>query len=174
MLQNKIRRIAVIGPESTGKTTLCQELALHYHTVWVPEYARLFMENLNRVYTLNDIEYIARKQLEEEEAYLKLANRFLFSDTDLIIAKVWCEDVFHQYPSWMNDFINLSPYDLYLIMKPDIPWVSDPIRENETRRDYFFELYKKEVRNTGRPFEIIGGDGIERFRQAVKSIDRHF
>src|SRR5829696_6335358 len=89
-----VKRIALIGPESSGKTSLCMQLARHYKTVWVPEYARTFMENLNRVYTYEDVIHCTREQIKSEDGMEEKANRLLFCDTELINYKVWFEDKF--------------------------------------------------------------------------------
>jgi NadR type nicotinamide-nucleotide adenylyltransferase len=174
MTPKKIKRIALIGPESTGKTTLCSDLSEHFHTRWVPEYSRGFVEQLNRLYTLQDIEYCTKKQLEQEYELLKTANQFLFSDTELIVAKVWCEDVFNICPSWIEEKISEKKYDLYLLTFPDLPFKEDPARENPHRRDYFFSLYKHELEKRNFDFAIIQGTGNERFGNALKAIKAKF
>ena len=110
-MKNKIKRIALIGPESTGKTTLCEQLAIHFHTVWVPEYSRFYNEKLDRPYTLDDIEFCSRKQLEMEDELIQQANQFIFSDTELIVAKTWCDDVFNTCPEWIEIEITKRPQD---------------------------------------------------------------
>src|SRR5687767_1721597 len=96
-----VNKIALIGPESSGKTTLCAALSNHFSTVWVPELARQYIGSLKRKYTLADIEYCTRAQLNEEDRLIKIAKRFLFCDSEMIIAKVWCEDVFKSVPDWI-------------------------------------------------------------------------
>ena len=93
-----VRKIALIGPESTGKTTLCDALARHYNTNWVAEFSREYISSLNRKYTLADIEHCTKTQLKSEEEKLLTAKNYLFCDTELIVAKVWCEDVFKTVP----------------------------------------------------------------------------
>src|SRR5689334_22401456 len=93
-----VKRIAITGPESTGKTTLCMQLATHYKTVWVPEYSREYMEKLGRPYTYEDVVHCTRGQMETEDTLIKKANHFLFSDNELINYKVWFEDVFKKIP----------------------------------------------------------------------------
>ncbi len=173
-MTNKIKRVALIGPESTGKTTLCQELADHFKTHWVPEYARDYMARLHRDYTLDDIEHCSKKQLEREDELLQEAKQFLFSDTELIIAKVWCEDVFKICPAWMEKKIIEKKYDLYLLASPDLPFVPDSVRENPKRRDYFFSLYKQELEKRKFDFSIIDGKGTTRFKNALKAITKKF
>jgi len=166
----KLKRIALIGPESTGKTTLCNELAKYFQTVWVPEFSRSYMETLKRPYTLEDIEYCTKKQLEEENRLIPQANQFIFADTELIVAKVWCEDVFHICPPWIEVEIEKRKYDLYLLTFPDLPFAEDPVRENPRRREYFYQLYKDELEKRKCNFEIIRGTGGERFENCLSCI----
>ena len=169
-----IRRIALIGPESTGKTTLAQELAAHYHTLWVPELAREYIAQLTRAYTIEDIILIAKQQLQHEYDLAEKASRFLFSDTELIISKVWCEDVFHTCPSWIEEQLHKTTYDLYLLTSPDLPWEHDPVRENPHRREYFFDLYKRYLDEMELPYSVITGNGDARLENAIGVIERSF
>ena len=166
-----IKRIALIGPESTGKTTLCRELAEYYHTVWVPEYARNYVAALDRKYTLEDIETCAHEQLRSEEELTKKANRFLFCDSEFIIAKVWCEDVFGKTPQWIEETIATHHYDLFLLTRPDIPFRADDVRENPHRREFFFDWYKRELDDRKFNYSIVSGFGDVRLRQAIKSLE---
>jgi len=170
----QIKKIALIGPESTGKTTLCGLLAAHFKTVWVPEIARQYIGSLDRKYTLGDIEYCTRAQLNEEEVLIKKANTFLFCDSEMIIAKVWCEDVFKIVPPWLEEKVSTNLYDLHLLMQPDIPFEHDPVRENPHRRKFFYDWYKRELDARKFPYEVIGGMGDERFRNALAAISKHF
>lgn len=167
-----IKRIAILGPESTGKTTLCKELATHFKTIWVPEYARTYISMLKVPYTLNDIEVISKTQIEQENQALLTANKYLFTDTELIMSKVWCEDVFKTCPRWMESQIQELKYDHYLLLMPDIPWKPDPVRENSTRRSYFFRLYQKELESRGLKYSIISGKNDLRSSLAVTIINK--
>jgi NadR type nicotinamide-nucleotide adenylyltransferase len=169
-----IARIALIGAESTGKTTLAQQLAAHYNTLWVPEFSRNYVAGLARAYTLDDILLIAKQQLEEESAMMKKANRFLFADTELIISKVWCEDVFGECPGWISEQLHKTRYDLYLLTDTDLDWEQDPVRENPHRRKYFFDLYKKHLDELGAAYETISGKGDDRLRNALNAIEKNF
>jgi len=172
--QPGIKRIALIGPESTGKSDLCAKLATHYQTVCVHEYAREYITRLGRSYTLHDIELISNLQLEKELMALKHAARFLFTDTEMIVSKVWALDVFKESPGWFDEKISVEPYDLYLLTMPDLPWIADPVRENGHRRDFFFSWYKNELDIRKLPYEIISGSGKERFTNALKAVEKHF
>ena len=115
---DSIIRIALVGPESTGKTILCEQLAKYYNTVYVPEYARTYFEvhDINN-YDTSDLEIIAKKQLELEAEYLPKANRFLFCDTSLITIKIWCTHKFNKVPSFITKSIKDNDYDLSLDLK---------------------------------------------------------
>lgn len=170
--ENKvIRRIAVIGPESTGKSTLCNQLAGHFGSVWIPEFSREYISGLKTRYTLQDIEFCAREQIRLENENLNSSSRFIFSDTELILAKIWCEDVFHVCPLWIEEFIRSKPHDFYLLTTADIPWVKDAVRENENRRDHFFNLYKKELDEHMLPYSIISGSGKARLLSAINALN---
>jgi hypothetical protein len=168
-----VKRIAVIGAESTGKTTLARSLALRFQTVWVPENAREFMNLHTGDYTVEDIEKIAREQLQQENRLATTANELIFVDTELIIAKVWCVDVFGHCTEWIEKNITEHKYDLYLLTTNDLPWVADPLRVNAQRRDYNFNWYKRELEHYGLPFEIISGRYEARLLGAIKAIRKH-
>ena len=120
LMSDKIKRIALVGPESSGKTTLCKELAAHYKTLGVPEFSRDYVAKLGRKYSLEDIEHCYEEQLKQENELYKTANQFLFVDTELIVAKVWSEDVFKRVPKWIEENIEPSKYDLYLLTYYDL------------------------------------------------------
>jgi len=169
-----IYRIAIMGPESTGKTSIAQMLAQHYATVFSPEYSRTYMENLDRKYTVEDVFHCIREQAKEEEKLLTMANRFLFADTEHIMGKVWLEDVFKSSPAWVEELIRQKPYDLYLLTRPDLPFVPDPVRENPGRRDFFYEWYERELKERNAEYTILSGKNEERIQNAIKVIDERF
>jgi NadR type nicotinamide-nucleotide adenylyltransferase len=169
--KNRIIRIALLGPESTAKSTLSEALAKHYKTVWVKEYAREYLSELAAKYTLNDILIIAREQLEQEKKALSTANNFLFADTELIISKVWCEDVFELCPNWITEKLIENKYDLYLLTYPDLPWEADELRENPNRRKFLFEWYEKELISIQANYTIIKGEDEQRFINCLAAIE---
>jgi NadR type nicotinamide-nucleotide adenylyltransferase len=169
--KNKIKRIALLGPESTAKSTLTEQLASYYNTVWVKEYSREYLAQLNRSYTINDVLTIAKKQLEIENELIKKANQLIFADTELIISKVWCEDVFHSCPDWIAENLTTNKYDFYLLTFPDLEWISDPVRENPHRRTFFFEWYERELVAIKARYEIIKGAGTDRLKNCISCIE---
>ena len=170
--KERIKRVVLIGAESTGKTELSSFLAKQYNTLTVPEYAREYILNLNRKYTYQDVEHIARKQLELEDIYSAKANRILFYDTYLIITKIWFQMVFNKIPDWIEKHIKNSNIDLFLLCNNDLPWIPDPVRENGGEmRGKLYEMYKAELMKYGFKFEIVRGVGEERYKQANKVIN---
>lgn len=169
-----IHRIAILGAESTGKTTLARSLALHFHTQWVPEYAREYMSKHPGDYSSNDIIEIQKHQLLEEDRKSVLSKHCLFIDTEFIIAKVWCEDVFGNCPDWINKQVKEHRYDLYLLTANDLPWIPDPVRINPQRRDYFFNWYKNELEKTKLKYEIISGRYEARLMSGIIAVKKHF
>lgn len=167
-----ILRIALIGPESTSKSTLSEQLAKHYQTVWVPEHARAYLKKINRAYTLDDVLLIAKEQLRQETELMLHANHFIFVDTELIVSKVWCMDVFHAQAAWIDAAIINHPYDFYLLTYPDLPWEPDPLRENPHRRMFFFNWYEKELKKINANYAIIKGTNEQRLKNSVNAIEK--
>ena len=149
-------KVAIIGPESTGKSTLARELAEQFKGTYVPEYAREYVERKGRKeLTYDEVCEIAREQIRSiSEA------GFYFFDTELIVTKVWLEYAFGKVPEWLVDAIKTYPMDLYLLTYPDIPWVPDPARYNgsQAMREELFDRYEEEVKATGVPYYVIRHD----------------
>lgn len=149
-------KVAIIGPESTGKSTLAKELAEQFKGTYVPEYAREYVERKGRKeLTYDEVCEIAREQIKSiSEA------GFYFFDTELIVTKVWLEYAFGKVPEWLTEAIKTYPMDLYLLTYPDIPWVPDPARYNgsQAMREELFDRYEEEVKATGVPYYVIRHD----------------
>lgn len=169
--QQKIR-IAITGPESTGKTTLAKQLAEHYGGVYIPEYAREYVEQLPEHYTFGDVENIARTQVEQYLATINSPGNIYFFDTWLIITKVWFQWVFGKVPDWLEAQIKSCPIDLFLLCCADLPWEADPVRENGgENRIELFKQYEQELKHYNFNFVEIKGAGNERLDLAVKAIN---
>lgn len=168
-----LKKIAIIGPESTGKSTLSEQLANHYKTRWVPEYAREYINQLERPYEEADLLKIAEGQLQSEHMEEKAADDLLFCDTDLYVIKVWSEHKFHTCNPWILQQIAIRKYDLYLLTDIDLPWQNDPQREHpEPRmREYFYKIYLDIVIHSGVPFTNIRGNYTTRWHKAVAAIE---
>ncbi len=171
MESGNIKKIAIIGAESTGKTTLCEQLALHFNTVWVPEFAREYFNNSDIYnYTLEDLEHIAIKQVELEEKLSKRANTLLFCDTALITLKIWAELEFGTCPESIKRFMKSNPYDYYLITNNDVAWEPDPQRLNKFPREQIFEMNREAALLEKVPFGIVLGAGDLRILNAKEHL----
>lgn len=168
-----VLKIAIIGPESTGKTDLTKLLADHYKCQWVPEFAREYIEQLDRNYDYNDVVKIAERQIKQEKAFEKINSeeKIIFFDTDLIITKVWFEYKYKKIPKFITERLSSRFFDFYLLSMPDLPWIYDPVREHGDDREFFYDWYKKEIENLGTPYAEIGGKGEKRLQNALKKID---
>jgi NadR type nicotinamide-nucleotide adenylyltransferase len=168
---NSIKKIAITGPESTGKSTLARQLAIHYKTVWVPEYARTYIEKLDRLYYKDDLLAILKGQIKSEEELMCKADKFLFCDTDLTVIKIWAE---HKYgsvdPCILSEFAHRS-YDLYLLLDIDLSWQFDPQREHPDKRKFFFDWFERELKHKKAHYHIISGNNDDRFKNACSIID---
>lgn len=164
-------RIAITGPESTGKSQLAEQLAAHYKTVFVPEFAREYIANLDREYNFEDLGIIAKGQIILQKAAEKKAGRLLFCDTELTVIKIWAEHKYNKCPAWVSENLSKYAYDLYLLCNVDLPWEFDPQREHPQLRSYFFEWYYEELKSRNAFIAIVEGTGIARFKKALDFID---
>jgi NadR type nicotinamide-nucleotide adenylyltransferase len=173
-----MKKIVIIGPESTGKSTLCEQLARHFNTQWVPEYAREYLQHHGMNYTFDDLLTIAKGQLTLEEkitADPQFSNAsFLFIDTDMYVMKVWCEFVFDQCHTWILDQIAQRKYDLYLLCNIDLPWANDPLREypDLDPRQKLYHIYKDLMINQEVPWVDISGDFEQRLQTAMDAVNK--
>ncbi len=167
----KMLKVAVTGPESTGKSTISEKLAAHYGKCWVPEYARSYVSHLNAPYTLADIEAIAHGQLALEQQMVQQADTIIFADTDLLVLKIWSEHAFGHCPAWILDQLGKQNYNLYLLMGVDLPWEPDPQREHPHLRQFFYDWYKRELQQMGATFVEISGQGKNRYELARRCVD---
>lgn len=168
------KKVAIVGPESTGKSMLSEKLAIYYRTAWVPEYARGYLERLGRPYRQDDLKEIARGQLAAEIDFCSKANRLLVCDTNLVVIKIWSEVKYGTCDPWIVGQMEQRHYDLHLLMNIDLPWEYDPLREHPDMREYLFELYKNELIRQGVRYSIVGGSYQERFEKALVEIDKIF
>jgi NadR type nicotinamide-nucleotide adenylyltransferase len=170
--KSEIIKIAIVGPESTGKSTMSAFLAEHYHTVWVPEYAREYCEKLTNPPTWQDEINMFYGQLALEQEYLPKANKLLICDTTFITVKIWSDQMFGRSPQEVLDELPKRPYDFYLLLDIDLPWEDDPLRNFPNMREHFMDVWHKELRNLNANYVTISGTGQDRYESAVKAIDR--
>ena len=195
MEQKSLIKVVVIGPESTGKSTLCELLARHYNTQWCPEFAREFLLTHGMDYTYDDLLFIAKGQLAMEDEYVQSVvgsresgvnsitpdselrtqnSKLLFIDTDMYVMKVWCEFVFGKCHNWILEQITKRKYDLYLLCNTDMPWIKDELREypDLATRDKLYSIYENLMVNQSTPWVDISGDYDERLQKAIKAVDQ--
>lgn len=180
-----LKKIVIIGPESTGKSTLCEQLAQHYETTWCPEFAREYLLTNGTNYEFDDLLTIAKGQLALEDEYSSTMERQslpflesgghipLFIDTDMYVAKVWCEFVFGKCHRFILEEIVKRNYDLYLLCNIDLPWVKDELREYPdlvTRKKLYY-IYKDIMVNQPVPWVDINGDYEQRLQKAIIAVD---
>jgi NadR type nicotinamide-nucleotide adenylyltransferase len=172
-----LKKIVIIGPESTGKSTLCQQLADHFQTTWVPEYAREYLTERGMDYTYDDLLTIAKGQLKlQDEIVAKsqaLDFKSVFIDSDMYVMKVWCEFLYQKCHHYILDQIVERQYELYLLCNIDLEWSPDPLREypNKEPREQLYRIYEDILINQSTPWVKISGGYQERFEKACASIN---
>lgn len=152
-----MKKIVIIGPECTGKSTLTKALANHFNSPYIREYAREHIDSLDRNYQRDDILTIAQKHVELEDN-IKPNSKYLFLDTDLIACKVWSEFKYGQCHPWILEQIEKLYYDHYLLCDIDIPWINDGLREHPNHRKELFDIYTKELTDLNKSFSVISGE----------------
>lgn len=166
-----VRKVAVIGPECTGKSELSEFLAEHFKTSWAPEFARGYLNNLVRPYAQHDLSAIARGQMRIEDEWARDSNTLLICDTNLYVIKVWSEFKFGNCEEEILKHIRTRKYDLYLLTYIDLPWEEDPQREHPDKRGELYERYLNEMKNQPVPFVEIKGERELRRKAAVEAVE---
>ena len=171
----KIIKIALFGPESTGKTTLAKQLAEHFRTAWVPEYARNYLQEkwvkLGQICDVNDMLPIAYGQMKLENEYLSKANKYLFCDTNLMVTKVFSE-VYYNFCDPLLDQAALEhEYDLFFLTDIDVPWEKDDLRDKPEGRESVFAVFKQTLIDNNKPFITLSGNKDLRLNKAISIIN---
>jgi NadR type nicotinamide-nucleotide adenylyltransferase len=173
-----MKKVVILGPESTGKSTLCQQLSSYYDSTWVKEFAREFLLANGTDYSYEDLLTIAKGQVNlEEKAISNFQNQMhaapLFIDTDMYVLKVWCEFVFDNCHRWILNQVVERKYDLYLLCNIDLPWMADELREypDIESREKLFHYYKDIMVNQRVPWVSISGNYKERLEKAINAVD---
>jgi HTH-type transcriptional regulator, transcriptional repressor of NAD biosynthesis genes len=170
------RRVAVVGAESSGTTTLAQALAVRYQTVWVPEYGRWYWEGRQHtpeaaVWSTDEFVRIATRQGGIEDDLARLANRLVVCDTDALATHVWHRRFVGHYSEAVDAIVDGRRYDLYIVTLPDFPFVQDGTREGEHIRDEMHSWFVEVLTAKGRPHIVVGGSRGERLDMAASAID---
>jgi nicotinamide riboside kinase len=161
-------RIAITGPESSGKTTLSEALSQQLNGLLVPEYARTFLAELDREYTFDDLKKIAVKQFAMNSAMAE--KPYLIADTEMIVMKIWSEFKYGTCNATIIDLLNQQQFDHYFLCSPDIPWEEDRLREHPEQREELFKWYLKELESRELPFTILSGDLENRIHLCLKTL----
>lgn len=168
MAGKSAKRIAITGPESTGKSILSRQLAEYFGEPWAPEYSREYLATLDREYSFYDILKIAKGQYNRELQMLNKAKDYLFCDTDFLVTHIWCKVKYGASHIWIEQMLEEKYYDFTLLCKNDLPWEYDPLRENPNDRDFLFELYLHELKSRSINFSVVDGTGIARLNNAIE------
>ena len=168
---SEIIKIALFGPESTGKTTLANQLATHYETNWTPEYAREYLQHKwdkkQEICSSEDLLPIAYGQIHIENQALALANTYLFCDTCLLVTKVFSEMYYGFCDPILDKAAKKHQYDLFFLTDIDVPWKSDDLRDKPNERETTFEQFKKALIDFKKPFIVLKGNEQERLNQSI-------
>jgi nicotinamide riboside kinase len=173
--QSAIIKIAMFGPESTGKTTLAIQLADHYKTAWVPEFARDYLQEKwdkkQLICDVNDMLPIAYGQTKFENHSLSIANKYLFCDTNLLVTKVFSEVYYDYCDPLLDKAAQEHEYDLFFLTDIDVPWEKDDLRDKAEGRDAVFAVFKKSLVENHKPFITLSGDKNLRLEKAIAIVD---
>ena len=170
-------KIVLFGPESTGKTTLSEQLARYYNTVWVPEYAREYLQNKwnneRKTCESHDLLPIAEGQIKLENELAKKATDILICDTDLLETKVYAEAYYvGNCDPLLEKYALANSYDLYLLTDIDIPWEADDLRDKPNEREKMFQYFHDTLKKYHRNFIILSGNKEERLKIAIEQIEK--
>ena len=172
-MENKIQKIAIVGPESTGKSTMSAYLAKYFNTVWVPEFARDYCAALDGQPTWQDEINMFHGQLALEQELLPKANELLICDTTFITVKIWSDYTFGESPQEVIDELGKHHYDYYLLLNIDLPWEHDPLRDFPHMREHFMAVWYKELNALNANYTLISGLGADRYAAAVSAIEKY-
>lgn len=171
-MNKAIKKIAIVGPESTGKSTISQQLAKYYNVPWVPEYARYYCAALTADCTMQDEINMFHGQIALEESVLAIAEtEFIICDTTFLTVKIWSDEILGETPTIVLETLHTRTYDFYVLLDIDLPWQEDPLRDFPHMREHFMALWHKELRALNAIYVVVGG--IEnRLSNAIKAIDQ--
>jgi len=168
-------RIAITGPESSGKSDLAKALSNHFDTVYALEFARDYLAENGSEYSFEDLDEICKGQITHEEMALAAAKKICFFDTDMLVLKIWSIYRFGRVSNFIEQAVRERKYDHYLLCKPDLPWSPDPLRESPSvdERELLFTLYRNELERQNSSFTVVEGEGKVRLDSALRGLSRN-
>ena len=171
----EIIKIALFGPESTGKTTLAKQLAEYYKTEWVPEFARDYLQEKwdasQQICSVDDMLPIAYGQAKLENEQTLIANKYLFCDTNLMVTKVFSEVYYNYCDPLLNEAASQHQYDLFFLTDIDVPWEKDDLRDKAEGRESVYAVFKQSLIDHNKPFLTLSGDKNLRLKKAIAIIE---
>lgn len=167
----RLKKIVLTGPESSGKSWLCEKLAEHFGALWIPEYARIYLEKNGSNYSYRDYMKMAQEHQLYQQEKLNDAKGLVFLDTDMLNYAVWSDVVYHKPTAWVEEQILKETDHLYLIVYPDLSWESDPIRQNPNNRMMLFDKHLNQIEKHNRPYKTIKEQGLKRLENSIKATD---
>lgn len=161
-------KVAVLGPESTGKSTLCLEISKFFNLSFVQEASRDFLTNLNRPYTFEDLDMIAERQFSMINEMELEGESLLIADTEILTIRIWSLIKYGRCSDLINNLLKQQKFHHYLLCNTDLAWIPDPLREvpDLKKRNEILELFQSELKQNDWPYSIIHGTGDARFLQA--------
>lgn len=166
-----LKKIAITGPESTGKSILSEQLASYFKTQWQEEHARSYIDKLDRPYNQQDILNIAQAQYQNYTDLIPKCDDLLIVDTELIVTKIWSEIKYNSCDLWILEHLKKQDFDLYLLCDIDLPWSPDPQREHPHMREHLFSMYKQNLEHYKFNYKIVSGKGSDRLMNAIQYIN---
>jgi len=170
------KRIAIVGPESSGKTTLTKELSIHYNTACVVEYARQYLEQKKEGYAKKELDIMLHQQLINEEAALKEAGPYLFCDTNALSFFVWSMFKYGNCSNYISAQLQRMNYDHYLLCRPDLSYEKDSLRESPSQldRQRIFDMHLNVLKKKKLPFKIVERMGHHRRKKVISFLQTQF
>ena len=174
-----VKRVAIMGPESVGKSTLTKDLANYFQTNFVIEYGRLVYEANGNKVELRDFIPISKGRQEIEDWLIRSSNKLIFCDTEdittYLFSKMYCPEDYHQIEDYFINSLKSKPkYDLYLLLKPDCPGKQDGTRNFLKERDSHYEVIKSKLIEQDCSYIEIGGGFEERYQKSIEVIKTTF
>lgn len=166
-----MKKIVLTGPESTGKSWLSGLLAGYFQTTWVPEYLREYFEP-NRAFQKEEMEIVAKRQIEIENNAFQNNFKVIFLDTNIISLKIYYEHYFHEIPEWFHKLYKPASYDHYLLLDTSIPWIEDAQRDSPEIRELLYQKFERELRQLSVDFTVVSGNYSERLQQAKSIVSK--